>query len=104
MNMFNRYAQIHVLFRELGKEVNLDPLEVKSFWKRIFNVSSLKDLNDEELQGFVSFLKKNWKDRAIRVLLRRSGISNKATEGIIGITSSRELFETFRTIYNHASN
>jgi len=54
----NRYAKIHILFRELAKARGVpdkvlypETLKVKQYWKDFLGIKSLTDLSDEELKN-----------------------------------------------------
>ena len=54
----NRYAKIHILFRELAKTKGVpdkvlysETLKVKQYWKDFFGVGSLTQVSDEELHN-----------------------------------------------------
>ncbi len=67
----NRYAQIHILFREIAHEklgrsknnvtrsmISDKTAEVKSYWKNFFNVKSLTQLDDIQLSSLTRIIMK----------------------------------------------
>lgn len=70
--MNNRYEKIHVLFRmiaiekfmkkfrkgEPAVEINQGSMQVKAFWKNLFGVSSLTELDDENLQNLTKVVER----------------------------------------------
>lgn len=59
----NRYAKIHVLFRELARtkgigqeDLSRAGIKVKKFWKEFFGIGSLTELSDERLKEMENFV------------------------------------------------
>jgi len=54
----NRYAKIHILFRELAKAkgvpdkvLGYEAIKVKQYWKDFLGIKTLTELSDEELKN-----------------------------------------------------
>ncbi|MCK4307267.1 hypothetical protein KAW50_03455 [candidate division WOR-3 bacterium] len=61
----NRYAPIHILFRQIAKAKGHDDWmnarKVKKYWKNLFNINSLTELEDWQLNAMEKILQERLK-------------------------------------------